>query len=374
MEFKAGDPNTLLLVGLSEDPLASIYEIGVTRDAQGHITGFSGVATIFLGAPNASGGLRYGPGGVLFYTTYPTNTLAQFKPGSIVPDKVVNLSLLGIAASTGGLDITPSGFPGAGEVKITSYDASFWYSANLVLDGNGTYDVTNVALSLPPMNGSGSESIVYVDSTYPAFTNQSVLISEWTFATVSAYEIDAGGNPIVSTRRIFLDGLTYMGSALDPVTGDFLFSDWGAGDQVLVAQPLVTPLGMNFCISTVNSTGSASTISATGSASLAANDLVLSADNLPSQPGIFIAGPGQAQIPFFNGFLCIATGGLQRFLNTTAPTGGVITEAVDYGTSVPGGLAVVAGSSYNYQRWNRDPLGGGGNANFSDGIEISHTP
>ncbi len=49
-------------------------------------------------------------------------------------------------------------------------------------------------------------------------------------------------------------------------------------------------------------------------------------------------------------------------------------ESVDYGTSSAGGLNVVAGASYFYQRWNRDPAGGGGNANFSDGYEIAHTP
>lgn len=133
-------------------------------------------------------------------------------------------------------------------------------------------------------------------------------------------------------------------------------------------------IGMNYCISTVNSTGNASMISATGTESLAANDLTLSANNLPTQPGIFIAGPMPAQIPFFNGFLCVAPNGLQRFSTVASPVGGVISEPVDYATSAAGGLNVVAGASYHYQRWNRDPAAGGSNANFSDGVEIVHTP
>jgi len=133
-------------------------------------------------------------------------------------------------------------------------------------------------------------------------------------------------------------------------------------------------VGTNYCLSTVNSTGAASTISATGSASIAANDLVLTADNLPSQPGIFIAGGATAQVPFFNGFLCIAPSGLQRFTTVTFPAGGTTTQAVDIATSVGGGLNVSAGSPYHYQRWNRDPAGGGGNANFSDGLEVMYTP
>jgi len=141
--------------------------------------------------------------------------------------------------------------------------------------------------------------------------------------------------------------------------------------------------GTNYCSSTINSTGAASVISATGSASISANNLVLSANNLPSQPGIFIAGPTQQAMPLYCGTLCVGFGGLQRFSNTAAPTGGIITEAVDYATSAPGGLLVVAGQTFNYQRWNRDPAGAGGcqgpgtpndTANFSDAVAIMHTP
>ena len=138
--------------------------------------------------------------------------------------------------------------------------------------------------------------------------------------------------------------------------------------------------GTNYCTSVPTSTGSASMISGSGSSSIAANDLVLSANNMPQQPGIFIAGPTQAAIPFFNGTLCISPTGLQRFLEINVPdAGGVITQAVDYTSSgsavgFPGPLLVMPGVTYNYQRWNRDPAAGGGAANFSDGYAILHTP
>ncbi len=156
-------------------------------------------------------------------------------------------------------------------------------------------------------------------------------------------------------------------------------SGGGSGDELydFDGLRLETPsssLGTNYCLSTTNSTGAASAISASGSDSVSANDLVLTANNMPDQPGIFIAGPTSAQIPFFNGFLCMDPNGLQRFSNTAPASGGVITEAVDIPTSAPGGLNVIAGSSYFYQRWFRDPMAGGGNANFSDGIEIVYTP
>jgi hypothetical protein len=137
---------------------------------------------------------------------------------------------------------------------------------------------------------------------------------------------------------------------------------------------IASSIGTNYCISAVNSTGTPSAISAVGSSSISANDLVLTADNMPDQPGIFIAGPTANQVPFFNGFLCVAANGLQRFINTAPASGGVISEQVDIATAAQGGLNVMAGSSYFYQRWFRDPIAGGGNANFSDGIEIAYTP
>jgi len=135
-----------------------------------------------------------------------------------------------------------------------------------------------------------------------------------------------------------------------------------------------SPVGSNYCVSTFNSTGSMSTISGNGSSSIAANDLTLLADGLPPQPGIFIAGPAPTQVPFFNGFLCISPQGLQRFTTVTLPSGGITGQQVDLDTSAAGGLNVAVGQPYHFQRWNRDPAGGGGAANFSDALVILYAP
>src|SRR5437868_3406973 len=73
--FKAGNPNTLLLGGAANNPTGAILQIGVTRGAGNHITGFAGGATPFSTAPNIDGGLVYGPNGVLFFTTFSNNNL-----------------------------------------------------------------------------------------------------------------------------------------------------------------------------------------------------------------------------------------------------------------------------------------------------------
>src|SRR5262249_12587547 len=54
--FKAGDPNTLLLGGAANFA-GGIYAVGVTRDAQGHVTGFDGTSSLFSTAPGIDGGL-----------------------------------------------------------------------------------------------------------------------------------------------------------------------------------------------------------------------------------------------------------------------------------------------------------------------------
>jgi len=134
-------------------------------------------------------------------------------------------------------------------------------------------------------------------------------------------------------------------------------------------------LGTNYCTSTPTSVGASSVIHGLGSASIADSLLTLSANNLPDgQPGIFIAGPSPAQVPFFNGFLCVSPTGLQRFVTVNAPTGNIVSEVVDFSSSTPGGLSVVPGQPYYFQRWNRDPAAGGGNANFSDGLEVQYLP
>src|SRR5664279_339996 len=97
----AGNNNELLVGGGANGANGAIYEIGVTRGTAGHITGFTGSATLFSTAPYIDGGLTYGPGGVLFYTGYPNNTIGQIKPGSTSPDRIDIVTGIGVASSVG---------------------------------------------------------------------------------------------------------------------------------------------------------------------------------------------------------------------------------------------------------------------------------
>ena len=156
----ASDPNSLLIGGNANGPSGSIFRIGITRDAGNHITGFTGVASLFASAPEIDGGLAYGPGGVLFYTGYNENLLGQIRPGSVAPDKVIELGPLGIARSVGTLNFIPAGFPLAGKLLIATFNSGQFYTADLTPDGSGTYDladITNVT-SIP----RGPEGFIYV--------------------------------------------------------------------------------------------------------------------------------------------------------------------------------------------------------------------
>ncbi|MCP3918960.1 MAG: hypothetical protein GY711_25730 [bacterium] len=377
LEFKDGDPNKLLIVGDGETAAAAIYEVDLTRDVDGHVNGFSGTATLVATAPNATGGLQYGPGGVLFYTTYPNNTLGQIKPGSTAPDKEVLLTPLGIGPSTGGVCIAPNGQ----DLKLTSYDADSWYDADLAADGTGTYDVVNG--SFRAFLGSvGPESIIHVDTSYPGFTNESALVCEWFAESIGAYELDASGDAIPGTRRDFLtgaSGYTAAGSAIDPLTGDFLFSDLGSVDNILIAYSTAGPLGMNYCGPAIpNSTGLPGIASAFGFPTIGTNDVTLTADQLPpGQFGYFLVGRTQG---FFNppgssGFICLM-GDIGRYnMPPTVPTGQIIVgptgslviDLDDLPTNTPGSQQTLPGETLNFQCWYRDAS----TSNFTDGVSIT---
>jgi hypothetical protein len=82
LTLKAGTTDRLLIGGAANTAQGALYEVGLTRDGAGHISGFSGTATRFAAAANNDGGVTYGPGGVLFLARYPLIEVGQTKPGS----------------------------------------------------------------------------------------------------------------------------------------------------------------------------------------------------------------------------------------------------------------------------------------------------
>jgi extracellular elastinolytic metalloproteinase len=238
LTLKAGTTDRLLIGGSANEDVGALYEVGLIRDASGHISGFSGTATRFADAAYNDGGVAYGPGGVLFlarYDGFGEAALGQTKPGSSSTDKLIDLEALGVAHSPGAVQFVPDGLPGAGRLKLSSWPGGQWYDAAVAPDGNGTYNLLNVSRVDDSTLGGGPEGVAYVNPESPQFSAPSMLVTEFSARNVAAYELDADGNPVTATRRPFITGLNgALGAFIDPATGDFVFSTFEAGAGTVI--------------------------------------------------------------------------------------------------------------------------------------------
>lgn len=174
---------------------------------------------------------------MLFATGYSNNTLLQIKPGNTSPDKIVTLP--STLSSVGALTFVPEGFAGAGAMKRVSYSTGRFAEATLTPDGAGTFDI---ALGDTYTLSGGPEGMVYIKGSNAGFDFDSLLVSEYGFGSIAAYQVDSEGNPIADSRRTFLSGLSGAeGALIDPFTGDFLFSTFGGGNQVVVISGFQAP-------------------------------------------------------------------------------------------------------------------------------------
>jgi hypothetical protein len=256
LTFLLGDPNTLLIGGAANTAAGEIYSIGVVRDADGHVTGFSGTATFYCDGAYNDGGVDWGPSDVLFLARWPVNEVGQVTWGSTTADKIVDLAALGVGGGgPGALTFVPPGQPGAGQLKICSWPDGLWYELAISPDGTGTYDIT--AADLRTTIGGGPEGFIYVPTGSPDFSAPSVLVSEWSANNVAAYEVNGSGDPIPATRTAFITGLDGAeGATTDPISGDFLFSTFGAStDVVLVVEGFAAPEPIEVAIPTLGGPG-----------------------------------------------------------------------------------------------------------------------
>lgn len=245
--FKLGNPNVLLVGGAANVANGGLYSINLVRGGDNHITGFTGSATLVAEAAYNDGGIVYGPGNVLFLSRWPVNELGQQKLGSVVTDKVIAMEPLGGEGSQAALNFVPAGFPGAGKMKLVSYGGGQWSEAQLTPDGTGTYDLSPLTVFPDSRLSGGPEGFFYVPPLSPGFPTRSLMIAEYAAGKIAAYEINGNGDPIVSTRRDFMTGLTGAeGATVDPITGDLLFTTFGGGDRIIVVRGFVPEIPGDF--------------------------------------------------------------------------------------------------------------------------------
>jgi len=247
LTIKFGDPMTLLIGGAANGASGALYAVPLIRDAQGHITGFAGPGVYFASAEYNDGGVCYGPGNVLFCARWPVNGLGQYRLGSAAPDRVDDLAIRGVEGALASINFPPPGFPGGGLMKLCAWSGGQWSSASISPDGNGTFNIDSLTIIPDSRLPGGPEGFTYPAPGSPGFSNFSMLVSEYSAGQVTVFDLDSNGDPIVSSRRVFITGLIGAeGANIDPVTGDYLFSTFGGGNQVVVVTGFARPCAPDF--------------------------------------------------------------------------------------------------------------------------------
>lgn len=329
MLFERGDGMTLLIGGNADNSLGALYAVHVTRDAQGHVDGFTGTAVKRADTPFIDGGLAYGPGEVLLYTAFPINMLGQLAPGATAPTKTTLLSGLGVGGSVGGCAVVTSSLGGNPRIKFTSPGLSRWYDAPLLPDGFGTFDVGLATPHGPVVPSAGN--MVYIGAGQPGFAVESVLVTSCNGA-VGAYSFDLNGD-IVANIGSFVISIAGCadGMCVDPLTGDLLL---GITDlkRIFVVRGFTAI--STFCEPMQQIGSCQPSVTWSGTPSLSGpDDFVISAERVPpNQNGIEIWSLHTTQHPFANGFLCLAAP--VRRIQIPAPGGGGSGLAPDCGGSL----------------------------------------
>ncbi|MGK0218780.1 MAG: carboxypeptidase T [Planctomycetota bacterium] len=158
----------------------------------------------------------------------------------------------------------------------------------------------------------------------------------------------------------------------------FLASDLGSGsiveaalDDVLVsAFPGDCPPPSVYCIGLPNSSGPGAQISTSGSQLIGDNAFNLAVQgSTPGEFGIFYYGDAQANVSVGNGIRCV--GGSTYRLGATQANGlGMASNALDITNPPIASGQILAGATWNFQWWYRDPMVGAG-FNFSDAVSVS---
>src|SRR5690606_19192417 len=114
---------------------AKLYQISVERGPCGHILGFAGRATAVAQVANVSD-LFYTSAGLMFYSEWDKNFIAQLLPGETMPSLRIDLGPFGVAPSSGGIALVPPGLAAAGELRVLSYQTGTWYHLGRTANGD----------------------------------------------------------------------------------------------------------------------------------------------------------------------------------------------------------------------------------------------
>ena len=133
----------------------------------------------------------------------------------------------------------------------------------------------------------------------------------------------------------------------------------------------------SYCLPAGNSAGTSAIIGFQGSLSIASSDFALTATGAPPLKfGLFFYGATQGQQLLGEGMLCVAAPvqRVQPILLTDSDGSASLVLDLTQPPFVDGPFAVSPHSTWNFQFWYRDPLGGPAGFNFSDALMVSFCP
>ncbi|MCB9914699.1 MAG: VCBS repeat-containing protein [Planctomycetes bacterium] len=132
----------------------------------------------------------------------------------------------------------------------------------------------------------------------------------------------------------------------------------------------------NYCTGAPNSVGAGASIGFAGSLSIADGSFTLTASGaVPGQNGLFYYGGGQTAAPFGDGIRCVAAPFFRLNPPVACDVAGNASAFVDFtsGPAGSGASAIIAGSTWNFQFWYRDPAGPSA-FNLSNGLRATFVP
>jgi hypothetical protein len=128
-----------------------------------------------------------------------------------------------------------------------------------------------------------------------------------------------------------------------------------------------------------NSTGGGASLDASGTTSWEADDLLLTATNMPTYKlGLFLISSSQAQAVLGDGLRCIGSP-FHRFGSFNSGATGAFTKGpgiiASACASLPSAYCIHIGSTWNFQVWYRNLTGPcGGGSNLTNGMQVTFTP